>query len=295
MRKLFHIVVVSVAVSLSAWAQVGLQGQPAKDPELSRALDRAYVAFTNAQREAAAGKKQAFTDALNVANVRWAEVYGKYREWPTSDTAWRPNFDAINAALLNAVNALTPGDNLPAAKAQMDAATSTLNSLRSRNGIIDIRAAGDTLHNSLNTLETTIAGLQGRPLTAADVEALRGSFGSFRDAWLVYSQALVDFNAFGLGDGRLEQMRQYILLQNIGIDSIYNILSNPQTGSLVTEWQGLRDRVLAMLQELQQETIAADAAAAAAATPATPAEQDKSGPGGIGDRDRPRLFPRLRR
>ena len=226
-----------------AWGQLGLEGQPAKSPDLVRALDAASTAFANAQRDAANGQMIPFRESLNVANVRWAECYGKYREWPTQDTAWRPNFDAINTALLNAVNQVTPGNNLAAAKVQIDSAASTLAGLRTRNGVLDLRGATDTLNTSLEGLQTTIAGLQGRPLTPADVAALKASFGTFRDSYTLFTQAAMDANAFGLGEGELANLRKLILLQNIGIDSVYNILSNPTTAQLVPQWQSLADQI----------------------------------------------------
>ena len=288
----------------AAWGQKGLAGQPAKDPDLMRALDATSAAFATAQRDAANGKKLQLSDSLSVANQRWAECYGKYREWPTSDTAWRSNFDAINGALLNAVNALTPGDNLPAAKAQVDAAVGTLSGLRSRNGILDLPASMDKLNASLEGLNTTIAGLAGKQLTPADVTALKTSFGAVRDSLALFNQAAVDANAFGLGDGELASLRKLILVQNIGIDSIYNILASPSTPQLMTQWQALRDQILAMLKDLQGKAAANPAIATGTATPQTgqsaadpsSTQKDNGDPTvGAEQPDRPRLFPRLRR
>jgi hypothetical protein len=279
-----------------AWGQLGLQGQPAKNPDLIRALDAASTAFANAQRDAANGQMIPFRESLNVANVRWAECFGKYREWPTQDTAWRPNFDAINTALLNAVNQLTPGNNLAAAKVQIDSAAGTLSSLRTRNGVLDLRATTGNLSTSLKGLQTTIAGLQGRPLTPADVTALKTSFGTFRDSYTLFTQAALDANAFGLGNGQLESLRKLILVQNIGIDSVYNILSNPDTAQLVPQWQSLRDQIVAMLTDLNKNPGTADAAKQGDALGTQPDNgQPAPDNGSPSAPNRPRLFPRLRR
>lgn len=286
-------------LTITTWAQLGLSGQPAKDPELTRALDAASTAFANAQREAANGRMIPFREALNVANVRWAECYGKYREWPTSDTAWRSNFDTINNALLNAVNAVTPGNNLPAAKVQIDSAASTLAGLRSRNGVLDLRGATDKLNTSLEGLQNTIAGFQGRPLTAADVTALKTSFNSFRDSYALFTQAALDANAFGLGQGRLENLRNLIAVQNIGIDTVYNILNDPDTPRLVTQWQSLRQQIVDMLTDLNKDLPAAEAAQQMQSIEVQ-TQPDNGQPGKDNGNpnaggDRPRLFPRLRR
>ncbi|NUM52386.1 MAG: hypothetical protein HUU46_01960 [Candidatus Hydrogenedentes bacterium] len=292
--RIVSLVAVTYLLTTLALAQKGLEGQPAKDPELVRALDAASAAFLNAQRDAAAGKMLEFRDSLNLANLRWAECYGKYREWPTSDTAWRPNFDAINNALLNAVNQVSPGNNLPAAKVQIDSAASTLTSLRSRNGVLDVLAATENLTKSVEGLQTTIAGLQGRPLTPADITALKTSFGSFRDNYSVFTQAAMDANAFGLGQGELESLRKLIAVQNIGIDTVFNILSNPDTPGLVTQWQSLRDQILTMLTDLRTQAPASEAVAAPQTT-VDNGQPSKDNGSPAEPRDRPRLLPRLRR
>jgi hypothetical protein len=302
MRRSSLVIAVCFAASV-AWGQLGLQGQSAKNPELVRALDAVSAALLNAQRDAASGKMIPFRESLNATNVVWADCYRKYREWPTSDTAWRSNFDSINTALLNAVNQASPGNNLPAAKVQIDSAVSTLSGLRSRNGVLDLIGSMSTLNTSLEGLQTTIEGLKGRPLTPADVTALQAAFGSFRGSYSVFTQAALDANAFGLGDGELESLRKLIIVQNVGIDTVYNVLSNPDTPQLVTQWQSLRDQIVAMLTDLQ--TKAPAAAAAPVATEEMKAGElqpqkdngqpapDNSNPGP--GRDRPRLLPRLRR
>ncbi len=284
----------------TAWAQKGLEGQSAKNSELTRALDAASTAFAAAQRDAAQGDKEAFKRSLNVANVRWAECYGPFREWPTSDTAWRSNFDSINTNLLNCVNALTPGDNLPVAKAQIDAAANTLTGLKSRNGVVDIRVASTSLDTALKNLETTITGLQGRPLTPADVDALKTSYGAVRDGWVLFTQATIDYNALGFEPGRLQRFRENIALQTIAIDSIYNVLSNPDTRELVPQWQSVRDQLVALLTDVNKEMdVAGIAAQQTDTTAAGTAKMTVPDRGGTGDENEPeerrRLLPRLRR
>lgn len=298
MRALSSVILAYLLTSL-AWAQVGLEGQSAKNPDLVRALDAASAAFANAQRDAASGNMVKFRESLNTANLRWAECYGKFREWPTRDTAWRSNFDSINNALLNAVNQVSPGNNLPAAKVQIDSAASTLSNLRSRNGVLDVIGATKNLNSAVEGLQTAIAGLQGRPLTPADVTALKTSFGSFRDNYAVFTQAALDANAFGLGEGELESLRKLIVVHNIGIDTVYNVLSNPDTPQLVTQWQTLRDQIVEMLKELQTrtpvDTAIGEAAAAAPEVTKDNGQPQKDNGSPTQTRERPRLLPRLRR
>lgn len=295
------LVIAALLLTPMAWCQKGLEGQSAKNPDLIRALDAASAALANAQREAANGKVEPFKAALDKANLRWSECYGKYREWPTSDTAWRSNFDSINNLLLAAVNAITPGNSLPAAKANIDGAVSTLSSLRSRNGIVDVLGATDSMLSSLDALQATIGGLN-TPLTAADVTALQASFSTFRGKYAVFTQAVIDANAFGLGNGELESLQKLIVVQNIGIDSINNILSNPQTPGLVTQWQTLREQIRTMIADLQSKGPSADALQAAASAEQMKnqsdngqPQQDNGDPNVGAESDRPRLFPRLRR
>jgi len=293
------LLIATLFVSTMAWGQLGLEGQSAKDPELVRALDAASAAFLNAQREAANGRMAPFREALNRANERWAECYGKYREWPTSDTAWRSNFDAINNALLNAVNQASPGNNLPAAKVQIDSAVSTLSSLRSRNGVLDLMGSMDNLNTALEGLQTTIAGFKGRPLTPADVTALSASFGAFRDNYAVFTQAALDANAFGLGDGELESLRKLIVVQNVGIDTVFSVLSNPDSPQLVTQWQSVRDQIIAMLTDLRAKTpapaVTEEAQAADLQSVPDNGQPGKDNGSPDAGRERPRLLPRLRR
>ena len=295
------LVVAALLLTPMAWCQKGLEGQSAKNPDLIRALDAASAALANAQREAANGKVEPFKAALDKANLRWSECYSKYREWPTSDTAWRSNFDSINNLLLAAVNAITPGNSLPAAKANIDGAVSTLTSLRSRNGIVDVLGATDSMISSLDALQATIGGLN-TPLTAADVTALQASFSTFRGKYAVFTQAVIDANAFGLGNGELESLQKLIVVQNIGIDSINNILSNPQTPGLVTQWQTLREQIRTMIIDLQSKGPSAEMLQAAASAeqmknqPDNGQPQQDNGDPTVGaESDRPRLFPRLRR
>ena len=283
-------------VSLVAQAQTGLQGQSAKNADLTRALDNVSAALANAQRQAASGSLQSTKDALNIANVRWADCYGQYKTWATSDTAWQPNFESINSALLNAVNALTPGNNLAGAKAQIDFAATTLTSLRARNKIPDIKSSAAKLDTSLKSLEAAITALQGKTLTPADIDSLQTAFGSFRDTWTIFTQDVIDVNALGLGQGKLDDLSQYVALQNVAIDSIYNILKSPDTRQLLTQWQSVRSRIADLLTSLNEDIQKSETSATADATGATDASSDatdtsKDGAG----KDRPRLFPRLRR
>lgn len=292
------LVIVMCCVAPVALAQVAPSGQSAQNAELTRALDRATTAFSNARQDAADGDAAALRASLNKANEAWADCYGRYREWPTNDAGWRRDFDAINNALMNAVNALTPGKSVPGAKAQIDFAVSTLNGLRSRNGITDIRGALEKLQTDTEALQKTIAGLHAGQLTAADISALKTSFQSFRDSWVLFTQAAIDVNAFGLEPGKLEDLEQIILLVNIGIDGINNILRNPNTSNLISQWQDVRSRTLALIQQLQPaaEALPTDSPDLPMVEDRGGAPESKSesaGPGGL--RQRPRLLPPPRR
>lgn len=291
----FTLYIALLAAATVASAQTGLQGQSANNAEMNKAIDRAAVALANALRVANTGDLQSTKDALNIANVRWAELYSLYKSWPTSDTAWKSNFESINTALLNAVNALTPGNNLPGAKTQINSAVTTLASLRSRNGIPDIRTSAASLDTSLKALETSITALQGRPLTPADIDNLQKSFGSFRDNWTLFSQDVIDVNALGLGEGKLDDLARFIALQNVALDSINNVLKNPDTRTLLTQWQSVRSQIQDLLTNLNsdiQNSQTAEEAAAATQGAEDPSADAKSGDHANG---RPRLFPRLRR
>ncbi|MCL4691372.1 MAG: hypothetical protein KJ060_02540 [Candidatus Hydrogenedentes bacterium] len=286
-----------LAVAASAFAQVP---QTIADTELTRYLDRAAKAMRTASQDAAANDTRALRESLKRAQELWMDCYGKYREWVSADTNWRADFDAISTSMTNAVNALTPGNNIPNAKLQIDAALAKLNALRDRNGVPDLEATADDVAKSLEGMQATAKSLQGKRLTVDDLSTLQKSYEETTTSWQRFTSALVDVNALGLSSGELDRFKQLVAVQNIKFDTINYVLKDPDTARLVAELQSARDQLAQLVEELDPNLTDS--------TGDEPVEDsefaDDSGDAGIGEkgglgrpgglRDRPRLLPRRR-
>jgi hypothetical protein len=291
--RVVSVCLIILACATSATAQVP---QTIADTELTRYLDRATKAMRTASQDAEANDGRALRQSLKRAQELWMDCYGKYREWVSADTNWRADFDAITASMTNAVNALTPGNNIPNCKVQIDQALSKLTALRNRNGVPDLEATADEVAKSLETMQTTTKSLQGKRMTVEDLGALQKSYADATSSWQEFTKAVVDLNALGLSSGELDRFKQLIALQNIKFDTIEYVLRDPDTARLVAELQSARDQLAQLVEELDPNL------------PDSPGDEpvddpdlesdDSTGEKGIGRpgtlRDRPRLLPRRR-
>lgn len=295
MRAVSLCLILLLAAS-TAFAQVP---QKIADTELTRYLDRATKAMRTASQDAAANDTRALRESLKRAQELWMDCYGKYREWVSADTNWRADFDAITTSMTNAVNALTPGNNIPNAKLQIDAALAKLNALRNRNGVPDLEATAEDVAKSLEGMQTTAKSLQGKRLTVDDLSTLQKSYEETTTSWQRFTSALVDLNALGLSSGELDRFKQLVAVQNIKFDTINYVLKDPDTARLVAELQSARDQLAQLVEELDPNLPDS--------TGDDPVEDseyaDDSGDAGTGEkgfgrpgplRDRPRLLPRRR-
>jgi len=281
------------AIAVGAFAQVP---QSITDTELMRYLDRATKALRKASQDAAANDTRALRESLKRAQERWMDCYGKYREWVSADTNWRSDFDAITTSMTNAVNALTPGNNIPNAKIQIDQALSKLTALRNRNGVPDLEATADEVAKSLEAMQATTKSLQGKRLTVDNLGTLQKSYSDATGSWQEFTKAVVDLNALGLSSGELDRFKQLIALQNIKFDTIDYVLKDPDTARLVAELQSARDQLAQLIEELGPNLPDSSGD-----EPVDDSELDSAGSTGekgLGPprpfRDRPRLLPRRR-
>jgi hypothetical protein len=283
-----------LAIAFTSVAQVP---QTITNTELTRYLDRATKAMRNASQDAAANDTRALRESLKRAQELWMDCYGKYREWVSADTNWKSDFDAITASMTNAVNALTPGNNIPNCKVQIDHAVSKITALRNRNGVPDLEATVDDVAKSLATMQTTTKSLQGKRLTAADLGTLQSSYAEATGSWQEFTKAAIDLNVLGLSSGELDKLKALVALQNIKFDTVNHILKNPDTARLVAELQSARDQ-LAQLTGVLEPNLP-DSPGDESADDSELADDDGAGEkGGLGRpgplRDRPRLLPRRR-
>ncbi len=283
----------AVAVAVPAFAQVP---QTITNTELTRYLDRATKAMRTASDDAAATDGVALRESLKRAQENWMACYSKYREWVSADTNWKSDFDAITASMTNAVNALTPGNNIPNAKIQIDAALAKLTALRNRNGVPDLEGTVNDVAKSLQAMQTTSKSLQGKRLTLDDLSTLRKPYEDATGSWQEFTKAVIDLNALGLSSGELDKLKQLVALQNLKFDTINNILRNPDTARLVTELQSARDQLAQLVDELSPNLP--DSTGDGSANDSTLTGNDGTSPKGLGRdrphpfRDRPRLLPR---
>lgn len=273
--------IILAAVAIPALAQTS---QAVKDPELTRYFDRVSRAMLDAQSVAESGDSIQFRQALKAVNEAWEAVYSRYRAWATSDTNWQADFDAIQTYLINATNAITPGDNLPNAAAQLDAAAAKLSGLRDRNGVPDLIGTAEDMGGSLKSLQDTVKSLQGKRYTDSDYKVLMADFDAALTSWKKLTQAVIDTNVLGLSSGQLDSLQRLITLQNVGFETLDNVLKNPDTLTLLNNLQDMQDRLAMLMSELTPSMIASGMTDADSADVTSTTTDAKSG--------RPRLFPR---
>lgn len=263
-------------------------GQPITDPELTRALDRASAAIALAQADAANNDGDALLDSLKIANERWLECFNRYRSWPTADVSWATDFDRILGELTSATNAITPGNSVPNAKTHLDNAASILQALRDRNGVPDVRAAMASLRTALRDLETATSAVQGKAITAADVANIQSKWQQAITSYNALATAVIETNALGLGEGPLNALRKLFAMQSIRLETVNNILKNPNTPALLAQLQIARDHFFDILEQLQRHLPADSPAKILGAPPSSSGQPAQPA-------QRPRLFPRLQR
>ncbi|MBX7256892.1 MAG: hypothetical protein K1Y02_11070 [Candidatus Hydrogenedentes bacterium] len=279
----FRLSIALLAVSVAGFAQTT---QAVKDPELTRYFDRVSRAMLDAQSIAASGDSTQFRGALKAVNEAWEPVYSRYRAWATSDTNWQTDFDAIQTFLINATNAITPGDNLPNASAQLDAAAAKLSDLRERNGVPDLIGTAEDMGASIKSLQDTVKSLQGKRYTNSDYELLKADFDDALTSWKKLTQAVIDTNVLGLSSGQLDSLQRVITLQNVAFETLDNVLKNPDTLTLLNNLQDIQDRLASLMSELTPSMIAAGMTETDATESATPTDAKSNSR---------RLFPRRHR
>ena len=272
--------------------------QAITDVELTRYLDRASKALNKASKDAADGQAIALRESLKRANERWMDCYGRYRQWVSSDTSWQKDFDSITASLTNATNALTPGNSVPNAKVQIDAALATLTALRNRNGVPDLEATMEEVSKALKAMQVTTKALEGKRMTADDIKSLQTSYGEASDSWQRFTKAAIDLNVLGLSPGELNTLRKLVALQDLRLDTVNNVLKNPETARLVAELQSAQDQLAELIEQLNPNLTDStrDESAGEDAEDTSADDSDGSTKDGRGRPrllpDRPRLLPR---
>ncbi|MCC6697732.1 MAG: hypothetical protein IT365_19045 [Candidatus Hydrogenedentes bacterium] len=269
---------------------LGQVPQTITDTELTRYLDRASKALIKASKDAEKGQAVALRESLKRANEAWMDCYGRYRQWVSADTGWQKDFDAITASLTSAVNALTPGNSVPNAKVQIDAALATLTALRDRNGVPDLEATMDEVSKSLKSMQATMSALGGKRLTSGDIKSLQVSYTDAAESWQRFTKAAVDLNVLGLSSGELDKLRKMVALQNVSLDTISNVLKNPETARLVAELQSAQDQLAELVQQLNPNLTDSDSDEPAAGDSEDTAADDSDDSTKDG-RGRPRLLP----
>ena len=283
-------IVLCLLCAATAVPVLGQVPQTITNTELTRYLDRASKALTKASKDAEKGQAVALRESLKRASEAWMDCYGRYRQWVSADTNWQKDFDSITTSLTNATNALTPGNSVPNAKVQIDAALATLTALRDRNGVPDLEATVDEVSKSLKSMQATMSALGGKRLTSDDIKSLQMSYTDAADSWQRFTKAAIDLNALGLSSGELDKLRNLVALQNISLDTIKNVLKNPETARLVAELQSAQDQLAELVQQLNPNLTdsASDEPAAGDAQDTSAEDSDDSTKGG---RNRPRLLP----
>ena len=288
-----YVCLLAMGVAVAAVAQVP---QTISDTELTRYLDRATKAMRKASQDAEANDMRALRESLKRSQETWMDCYGKYREWVSADTNWRSDFDAITASMINAVNALTPGNSIPNAKIQIDQALSKLTALRNRNGVPDLEGTVKDVAKSLETMQATTKSLQGKRLTVDDLSTLQKSYADTTGSWQEFTTAVVDLNALGLSSGELDRLKKLIALQNVKFDTINYALKDPDTARLVAELQSARDQLAQLIEELSPNLP--DSSGDEPVDDSDLTGDDGTDAKGLGRdrrrpfRDRPRLLPR---
>lgn len=269
---------------------LGQVPQSITNTELTRYLDRASKALTKASKDAEKGQAVALRESLKRASEAWMDCYGRYRQWVSADTSWQKDFDSITASLTSATNALTPGNSVPNAKVQIDAALATLTALRDRNGVPDLEGTIDDVSKSLKSMQGTMSGLGNKRLTSDDLKSLKVSYTEAAESWQRFTKAAIDLNVLGLSSGELDTLRKLVAVQNIRLDTISNILKNPDTARLVAELQSAQNQLAELIEQLNPNLSDSIDDEPAAGDPEDTSADDSDDSTKDG-RDRPRLLP----
>ncbi|GMW03448.1 MAG: hypothetical protein AMXMBFR84_45820 [Candidatus Hydrogenedentota bacterium] len=261
------------------------------DVEMTRQLERTAAAFKMARNDAQTNNKPALEKSLTAAHTVWRETYQKYRTYTTSDRAWATDFDAIQALLTNATNALSPGDNVAQCATHVQTALETLEGVRSRNGVPDLQGTIAEIQDSLGKLNTNVRKLQGKTPSVDDVQTYVTMMQDMQTAWKRFIQGLIDFNALGLGDGDLRTMQTYINNQDKVFQALISAINSPNTSAMLaslqqsqTQLEALRDQIDA-IKNPDETTSVSEEATEMGLVPVEPQEEKKA---------RHPLFPLLR-
>jgi hypothetical protein len=256
------------------------------DPQMTRQFDRLSDAFRKAQADAEGDEIGPLRKSLTHLHNVWGDTYLKYRHWVTRDSQWTSTFNSIQASLINATNAVSPQNNMSAAKNHIDNAAAAFESLRDRNGVPDVRASLENVAKSLIDLATVAKGLYGKTLTESDLQSIQNAFAYAADAWQVFSQAAVDVNVLGLDQDALNRLNRLVTANNSTLEYIENGLGNPQVQTFLVNVQNAQQQVEEISDQLPEIESAPSGDGTIVYTPPT------TNTGETKKRWRPRLFRR---
>lgn len=220
------------AAAIAAYAQ-GVSPQPARDAALARTLDNVRTALEAVRRDCAENNARSLPDSLKKANEEWTRAYTEFYEMPTSDTSWKSDFDAVNTALTTTVAKYSSGSSPSTLKSSIDSALSTLGTLRSRNGVPDLRAALDSVEASLSAMEQVIDALRGKKLTPEEIAQLQANLTEASESWSEFTNAVADVNALSLNDRQLSRFRNLVEAQDRLFERMNNALATENRRELV--------------------------------------------------------------
>ncbi|MFA6244854.1 MAG: hypothetical protein WC655_28175, partial [Candidatus Hydrogenedentales bacterium] len=124
-------------------------------------------------------------------------------------------------------------------------------------GVRDLMGTAEDTGAALKSLQDSVKSLQGKRYTDSDYTMLKASFDDALTSWKKLTQAVIDTNALGLSSGQLDSLQRLITLQNVGFETLDNVLKNPDTLTLLNNLQDMQDRLAQFVEELTPSMIAA--------------------------------------
>jgi hypothetical protein len=200
--------------------------QGAKEPGLAQTFDKVRTAFEALQKTCADNDTRNLSAPLKAANERWSDAYKAFYEMPNADEQWKIDFDTVNTALAKAISDYGSGATASAIKPGIDSAIATLTTLRTRNGVPDLRAALEAVETATTAMEQAVQAMSGRKLSPEDVAQLQVNLTQATTSWQEFSQAVTDTNALNLNDRQLDRLKDLVDVQNKLFERLNNALAS---------------------------------------------------------------------
>src|SRR5690606_36835499 len=146
----------------------------------------------------------ALRKTLSHAIEVWDRTSKRYRDKPTNDEAWKPDFDKVTDSLLLASAQLSRNESMDSITAQLKTASDTIQGIRTRHSIPVYRSE---LSDVIERLETLQASLEDPGSLRKRAEDAAERLKEVLEAWQAAKATFMENNTADLPPGQLIQVR----------------------------------------------------------------------------------------